>query len=148
MAGVAGDATRVIGRHYLGKSLRLGAVGFVTTGTYDGGVQFGRSNGRRIVSVFRLGSVAGFARNDDVLALLFLIDDVGVAGLTGIVAGEGNRPARDLGDRSTAIVAVLPKAAWDDGSTQDDERDQRNGHDDDEPDEVLCVLEHVRFPRA
>lgn len=148
MAGVASDASRVIGSHDLWKSLRLGAVGFVTTGTYDGGVQLGGSNGRRIVSVFRLGSMAGLARDDHMLAKLLLIDDIDVAVLANIMAGEGDGPACDLGDRSTAIVAVLPKAARDDGSTQDDERDQCNGHDDDEPDEVLCVLEHVRFPRA
>jgi hypothetical protein len=90
--------------------------------------------------------MAGFAGNDDVLALPFLINDVGMAGLTGIVAGEGYRPGCDLGDRSAAIVAVLPKTARDDGSAQDDERNQCDRHDDDEPDEVLCVLEHVRIP--
>jgi hypothetical protein len=148
MAGIAGESAGVICGRYLRESFWFCAVGFVTAGTDHDGIQLRRCDGRGIVGVFGLGSMAGFAGNDDVLALPFLINDVGMAGLTGIVAGEGYRPGCDLGDRSAAIVAVLPKTARDDGSAQDDERNQCDRHDDDEPDEVLCVLEQVRIPRA
>ena len=57
------------------------------------------------------GSVAGLAGHDHMLALFLLIDDIGMTGLAGIAAGEGNRPGRCFGDRSPAIVPVLAKAA-------------------------------------
>ncbi len=81
------------------------------------------------------------------LALLFLVDDVGMAGLAGVVAGEGHGPGGDLGDGGAAIVPVLPKAARDDDGAQDDECDQRDRHDGGEPDEVFNILEQVVFLR-
>ena len=61
-------------------------------------------------------SVASFAGHNHMLTLFFLFHDVGMAGLTGIVAGECNGPGRSLGDRSPAIMPVLPKAFRNDGS--------------------------------
>ena len=148
MAGVAGESAGVICGCYLRKSFWFCAVGFVTARTDHGRIQLRRCDGCGIVGVFGLGSVAGFARNDNVLALLFLVNDVGMAGFTSIMTGEGYRPGCDLGDRSTAIVAVLPKTARYDGGAQDNERNQCNRHDDGEPDEMLGVLEHVGIPRA
>ena len=84
----------MICRRHLRKVLRLGAVGFVATGANDGRVELRRYNGRGIVGMLGLSSVAGFAGHNDVLALLLLIDHVRVAGLAGVVAGEGNRAGR------------------------------------------------------
>ena len=88
----------------------------------------------------RLRAVAGLTGDNHVLALLLLIDDVGVASFTYIVAGKGKRPSRCLRNSSTAVVPVLSKAARHDGSAQEDESDQGYGHHDSEPDEVFDIL--------
>lgn len=121
MAGVAGQASGVLCGGNLGEGSGLGTVGFVTAGAEDGGVELGRGDGGRIVGVAGLGSVAGFARDDYVLTLLFLIDYVGVAGFAGIVAGEGDRAGGDLSDGGATIVTVLAETAGYDGGAQDDE---------------------------
>jgi len=90
MAGVAGDAAGVVRGNDLRESFRLGAVGFVAASADDGGVEFRRLDGGWVVGVLGLGSVAGFAGDDDVLAELFLIDNVGVAGLANVVSGMGD----------------------------------------------------------
>ena len=147
MAGVAGQASRVICSRNLGEGFGLGAIGFVAAGAEDCGVEFGRGHGGGIVGVAGLGSVAGFAGDDDMLALLFLIDYVGVAGFAGVVAGEGDWPGRDLGDGGASIVAVLAETARNDGGAQDDEGHYRDQHHGGEPDEMFDVLEHVVFLR-
>ncbi len=131
----------------LGEGLRLGTVGLVATGADDGGIELGRFHGGRVVSMPGLGSVASFAGDDDVLALLLLVYNVGMAGLAGVMAGEGDRPRRCLGDGSAAIVAVLAEAARDDGGAQEKECDHCDRHDGGEPDEVFDVLEQVAFLR-
>ena len=88
VAGVAGEASGVIRGGDLGEGLGLGAVGFVATGADDGGVELRRFHGGWVVGMFGLGAVAGFAGDNDVPTLFFLIDYVGVTGLTGVMAGE------------------------------------------------------------
>lgn len=73
--------------------------------------------------------VAGFAGDHHVLALLLLIDDVGMAGLAGIVTGEGNRPSGCLSDGVAAVVSILSKTMGHHGSAQDDECYERNRYD-------------------
>ena len=65
--------------------------------------------------------MTGFARNDYVAALLFLLDHVGMTGLAGFVAGEGDGAGRGLGDGSAAIVSILAKAFGDDERRAGDE---------------------------
>ena len=93
--------------------------------------------------MFRLSSVAGFARDHDMLALLLLIHDIAVADFANVVAGEGHGPGRDLSNRCAAIVSVLAETGGDDEGAQADERNQCDGHDRHEPDEVFDVFEQV-----
>jgi len=148
VARVAGQAAGVVGGDDLGEGFGLGAVGFVAAGAEDGCVELGRRHRGRVVGVTRLGSVAGFAGDDDVPALFFLIDYVGVAGFAGVVSGKGDWPGGDLGDGGATVVAVLAKAARDDGGPQDDECYQRDQHHGCEPDEMFDVLEQVVFLSA
>jgi len=148
VARVAGQASGMIGGSDLGEGSGLGAIGFVATGAEDGCVELGRRHGRGIVGVTRLGSVAGFAGDDDVPALFLLIDYVGVAGFAGVVSGEGDWPGGDLGDGGAPVVTVLAKTARHHCGAQDDERHQRDQHYDGEPDEMFDVLEHVVFLRS
>jgi hypothetical protein len=91
--------------------------------------------------VLGLRAVAGFAGDDDVTALLFLVHNVGVAGFADLVAGMGDGACGDLGDGVAAVVSILAEAVRDDGGTKKDEGDQCDRHDDGEPDEVFNVLE-------
>jgi len=129
MAGVAGDPSGMIRRGYLRKALRFGAVGLVAAGTHDGCVQFLGLHGSRVVGVLGQGPVAGLASDNHMLAKFFLIHDVGMAALAGVVPGKRNRPGRDLTDCRASIVAVLPKAARYDRSPQNDESHQPRCYD-------------------
>ena len=93
--------------------------------------------------MFGKRSVASFAGECRMLALLLQIGDVGVTGLTSLVAGNRNRPGSDLGNGISAVVSVLAEAARYDRSAQDHKTKQCDQHDRSEPDEVLYVLEHI-----
>ena len=147
MAGVAGDASGVICGCDLRESFGLGAVGFVAAGADDGGVELRRFDGGGIVSMLGLGSVAGFAWNDHVLALLLLLHNVGVAGLAHVVAGMGDGPGRGFGDGGAAIVSVLTEATRDNRATQKKECHHSDGHNGGEADEVFDVLKQGVFLR-
>jgi len=130
----------------LGEGFGLGAVGLVAAGADDCGVELRRRHGCGIVGMLGLGSVAGLARDHYMLALLFLIDHVGVAGLTRLMAGEGDGSSGRLGDGSATIVSVLAKAAWNDCGAQDDKGNHCDRDDRGEPDEVFNVLEQAILP--
>jgi hypothetical protein len=147
VASVAGDASGVICGCDLRESFGLGAVGFVAAGADDGGVELGRLDGGGIVSMLGLGSVASFAGDDDMLALLLLFHNVRMAGLAHIVAGMGYGAGCGFGDGSAAIVSVLAEAARNDGGAQEKESHQSDRHDYGEADEVFDVLEQVAFLR-
>ena len=146
VAGVAGNASGVIGGCNLGEGFGLGAVGLVAAGAYDGGVELRRFHGGGIVGVPGLGSVAGFARDDDMLAQLFLSDDIGVTSFADIVARKGHGAGGGLCDGCAAIVSVLAEAFGDDKGAQDDKGNQGDGDDDREPDEMFNILEQGCAP--
>jgi len=93
-------------------------------------------------------AMAGFARHNHVLALLFLIYDVSVAGLARLTTGKGHRTGRDLGHRSAPVVAVLPKTLRDDRGAQGYEYNHRYSDDYSKAEEMFKVLKHVRFTCA
>ena len=109
MASIAGEPTGMIRRGYLRKALWLGGVGLVTAGTHDGCVQFLGLYRTRIVCVLGQGPVAGLASDNHMLAKFFLVHDLSVATLAGVVPGKRDRPGRDLTDCRASIVAILPK---------------------------------------
>src|SRR5208282_2459521 len=99
--------SRVVGRGNLWKVLRLGTVGLVTARTHDGCIQLLRLHRTGVVHMLGQGPVASLASDDHMLAQFFLIHNIGMAGLAGVVAGKRNRPGRDLADRRASIVAIL-----------------------------------------
>ena len=141
MAGVADEASGVIGGDDLRESFGLGAVGLVAAGANDGSVELGWLYGGGVVGVLGLGSVAGLAGDDNVLAQLFLIDHVSMASLANFVAGEGGWPGRDFSNGRAAIMSVLAETVGDNESTQANESNQRDCHDSREPDEMFNILE-------
>ena len=146
MAGVTGESAGMVCRHHLGKAFGLGAIGFMTTGAHDRRLKLWRGYGCGIVRMAGQGSVAGLAGYDHMLALFLLINDVGMADLARVMAGEGDRPGRSLRDRSPAIVSVLPEASGNDGGAQYRKSNHRDCYDDGESDEMFQVLEQVPVP--
>lgn len=146
MASVAGDTSGVICGYHLGEVLRFGAVGLVTAGAQDGRVELRRRNGRGVVGMFGQGTVASLASDYDMLASLFLIHNVGMAGFACVMAGKGNWPGCDLRDGRSAIVPILPEAARNNGSAQHDERNYCDCHYHRKSNEVLDVPKQVCFP--
>ena len=145
MASVASKTSSVIGSDDLGKCLGLGAVGFVAAGAEDRGIELWRLDGGGVVGVPGLGSVAGFAGDDDVLAELFLIDDVGVAGFAKVVPGVRNGAGSGFRDGVPAIVPVLAKTMGHDGGAQQHEGDDSDRHHSGKTDQVFGVLEQSRW---
>ncbi len=148
MARVAGQPSGVVRRGHLRKALRLGAVGLVTAGAHDGRVQFLGLHRSGIVGMFGESSVAGFASHNHMLAKLFLIHDVGMAGLASLVTGKRNWPGGDLADRVATVVSVLPKTMRYDSGPQHYECHQRYCHDGCQPNQVFDVLKQIRVPCA
>ena len=148
MAGVAGETTGVIGSDDLGESFGLGAVGFVAAGAEDRGVELGGLDGGRVVGVFGLGSVAGFAGDHNVLAQLLLIDNVGVAGFADFVAGVSDGAGSGFRDGVAAVVSVLAETVGNNGGAQQNERDYRDRHHSGKTDQVFRVFEQVVCPDA
>jgi hypothetical protein len=146
MAGVASETTGVIRGDDLRESFGLGAVGFVAARTKDRGVELGRLNRGRVVGVFGLGSVAGFAGDHNVLTQLFLIDDIGVAGFAHFVTCVGGRPGSGFRNGVAAIVPVLAETVGHNGGAEHYERDHCDYHHSGKTDQVFGVFEQVVCP--
>jgi len=145
MARVTGNSARVIGGHNLRKHLRLGAVSFVTTGTYDSRIQLWGSNRCGVLGVVGQRSVASLTRNHHVFAQFFLVYDFGVATLADLMSGKRDRLSRDLGDRISAIVTVLSETSGDDSGANEYKCRRGDDHDCGQPNEVFDVLDHSRL---
>ena len=141
MAGVAGDSLCVISSHNLGKSFGFGAVRLVAAAAYDAGVQFRRLHACRIVRVLGLCSMARLTGNNDMLALLLQVDNVGVAAFANLVPGMGNRVGRDLSKRRSPVVAILPKALRHNRRSKNQENTYQNGDDYGKSDQMLGIFE-------
>lgn len=98
--------------------------------------------------MFGLRSVASFAGDHNVLAQLLLIDDLGVAGLTDVVAGMSDGAGSGFGNRVTAIVSVPAETVGHDRGAQQDEGDDGDHHHGGKADQVLGVFEQVVCPDA
>ena len=146
MAGVAGDPSGVIGRGNLREISRLGTVGFMTAGTHDGRVQLFGLHRSRVVRMLSQSPVASLASNHHMLAQFFLLQDVGMAGLAGIVPGKCNRPGCHLANRMPSIVAILPKTLRYYSGSQKQEDHQRYGDDASQPNEVFDVFKQISVP--
>ena len=143
MASVASESAGVIGGDDLRECPGLGAVGFVAPGAEDRCVELRRLDRARVVGVFGLRSVAGFAGDHDVFAEFFLIDNVGVAAFANIVAGVRNRAGRGFRDGRSSVMAVLAERLRDNGSAQNDEGGDRDDDHSGQTDQVFRVLKQA-----
>ena len=135
----------MVGSHHLRKSLRFRAVGLVTSRAEHPGIQFRRLNAG-VVGVIGQCAMACFAGDYDVFALAFLLGDIGMAGLAGLVAGVNDWFGSDLRNGSATEVPVLAKRAGNDSCAQNHKAHENGEHDCCESDEVFYVLEQASLP--
>jgi len=62
--------------------------------------------------VLDLRAVASFAVNMRVLSLALLVDNLDMAGFTGVVPSKPHRESGNFANGCTPVVAVLAKASW------------------------------------
>ena len=139
-AGFAGFATGVLGRHYLREALWLGQVFLVTAGAQHFGVRQHGCHRARIVGVCGQGTMAAFAVDAGVLAHLLHVQHVGMALLAGLMARVVDGFCRQLGQRVTAVVSVLPEALGNEVRPHQQKDHQHNGRCHRQPDNVFGVL--------
>jgi hypothetical protein len=58
------------------------------------------------------------------LAMLFLVEDVGMAALASLMAGEVDGPRGDFGYRISAVVPVFSEAFGNQGTAEDQEQEE------------------------
>jgi hypothetical protein len=144
VAGFAGDAGGMLFGVDLRESLGLGRAGRVTANAEDGGIEFGWGNGG-IVGVLGERSMAGFAVDVCVLAGLLGIQDVGMAGLAGLMSGEVDWAGGDLGDGGAAIVAILAETLGHDEMPDYEKHEEEEYEQKCEPEKMSCIFQKLHW---
>ena len=142
VAGFAGDASGVLLGVDLREVFRLGRAGRMAADAEDSGVEFGRGD-RRIVGVLGQRSVAGFAVDVRVLAVLLRVQNVRVAGFARIVAREVDGTGGHLRDRVPAVVPIFPKALRDNKVPDYEKYDEKEYEQKTEPEKMSCIFEKL-----
>ena len=96
--------------------------------------------------MIRQRAMAGFAVDVGVLAGGLDGQDVGVAGLAGLVAGEVDGVGGDFADGGSAVVAVLPEALGHDEVANDKKHHKGDDEEEGKSEEMSCIFE--AFHRA
>jgi len=117
----------MVGGSNLREVFRLGCVRLVTAHAEYRRVELRRLHRGRIVGVLGLGSMAGLAIDVGMLAALFLVEHVGMAGLASFMACEVDRPRGDFRHGVPAVVPVLSKAFWHQKAAHDQEQQCAQG---------------------
>ena len=88
-------------------------------------------------------AVAGLAVHVRMLAGIFLLRHIRMAGLARLVAGELHRPRRNLADGRPAIVPILAKALGH-NKVAHHQKDQKGEHKEPrKPEKMPCILENA-----
>ena len=143
VTSLANNPTRMLRTHHLRKRLWFGDVFFMAAGAEHGGIGKLRHHRSRILGVPGKRAVAGFAVHARVLAGLLYFQNVAVAVFTTLVTGIGHRLGGKLGQRVSAIVAVLSKTLGNEVGSQQKKQGDPNCENRREPEEMFGVLESV-----
>src|ERR1017187_8851171 len=108
VTGLAGEAAGVLVGVDLREAFGFGSAGRMAADAEDGGVELGWGDGG-VVGVFRKRTVVGFAVDVGVLAGFLGVQDVRMAGLAGLVAGEMDGTSGNLTDCGSAVMAGFAK---------------------------------------
>lgn len=143
MACVTSETSGVIRSGDLGKALRLRGVRLVATGAQYGRIEFGGFYRGGIVRVLGQRSVAGLAIHLRMPASVFLVKDVDMAGLAGLMASELNRPGRDFGHCISAVVPVLSKTFRDQKAPHGEKYQQAEHEHPSQAEKMSCIFEYI-----
>lgn len=105
------SAGMLLGIH-LGEPLRFGRTNFVTLRAKHGRVRLGRYDGK-VLGVLSLRAMAGLAGDSRMFAFGLLLEDIDVAGFTGLVPGVGDGQPRNLRNSIAPVMPVFPKTVRD-----------------------------------
>jgi len=109
-------------RVHLGEPFRFGGAGFMTLRAQHGGVRLERHDRNRVLRMLGLRAMASLASDSGMLALMLLLEDIGVAGFAGFVPGVDDGQCRNLRDGVTAVMPILAKAVRDEKGSHTKER--------------------------
>jgi hypothetical protein len=138
----------MVGRNHLWKCLRLGDVGFMTANAQHSDIDFRRLKRSGVIRVLGQRTVTGLARDMRVCPFALHFEDIGVACLTSLVAGEHYRSGGDVGNGCSPVMTVLSKGLGNKDPAQDQEQDDADGEDRCHPEKVPCILKIChRFDR-
>jgi len=143
MAGIAGHAAGVLGRHDLRKPFRLALIGLVAAGAEDLGFGELRNDGGGVFGVFGLGTMAGLTADVGVFSFALDLGLVGVADLASLAAGELHGTRANIVHGAGPEVAVLAEVTGDDQMAYDQEGNDAQGEQDGDANEVFGVPEDV-----
>src|ERR1017187_5873747 len=148
VAGLAGEAAGVLVGVDLREALGFGSAGRMAADAEDGGVELGRGDGG-VVGVFRKRTVAGFAVDVGVLAGFFGVQDVRMAGLAGLVAGEMDGTSGNLTDCGSTVMAVFAKGLGHDEVPDNKEHEEGSDEQERKSEQMSCIFEkahRINFP--
>ena len=119
----------MIGGNNLRKGLGLRRIRLMAADAEYGRIEFFGGHGSRIIRVLGKRSVAGLAIHVRVLAIFFLLENVGVAAFAGLMAGKINWTSGNFRQSIAPVVAVLSEAFWDEKAP--DHEEQQDAGDED-----------------
>jgi hypothetical protein len=114
----------------------------MAAGAEYGRIELVRLHGR-VIRVRGQCSVARLAIHMRMLAIFLLIEDVGMAGFTALVASESDGSDSNFGYRVAAIVPVLSEAFRDHRVPDDEKQEQAGNEDPCQSKKVSCIFEDI-----
>lgn len=143
MAGFTGEAAGVVSRNDLRKALWFGGIGLVTAHAQHCRIELGGRQRGGVIGVFGKGTVACFAIHMRMFAVFLLIEDIGMAALTGVVSGVIHGPGRDFTESVAAVVPVLAETAGNEEFAKNEEQEDAGGEYPQQAKEMLRIFESV-----
>jgi len=106
---------------HLREPLRFGRTSFMTLRAKHGRVRLGRYDGE-ILGVLGLRAMASLAGDSGMFAFGLLLEDIDVAGFTGLVPGVDDGQRRNLRNSVAAVMPIFPKAVRDEKGSKAEKR--------------------------
>ena len=96
--------------------------------------------------MLRLRTMASLARNNDVLPLFLLIDDIGVAAFANFMPCVSNRAGCNLGKCRSPVMAILSETLRHDRGSKNQDNTYQYGNDCGKSDQMLGIFEQLCLP--
>jgi len=121
MADIADQSAGMIFGIHLGEPLRFGRTSFMALRAKHGRVRLGRHDGE-VLGVLGLRAMASLAGDPGMLAFGLFLEDIDVAGFTGLVPGVDHGQRRNLRDRVPPVMPIFPEAVGNEDRSKTEKR--------------------------